>query len=103
MATDPAVLVPRDVGDSLGDTDGLEQRLDAVVRTLAPELVADAGDLRQVEEAGVFGDGAGAVGLAVETLHAHEARLAVGGAGPPRSAVAFGVGGYRAVHVGGDG
>ena len=46
---------------------------------------------------------AGAVRLAVETLHAHEARVAVGRARPPGTTVAFGVGGRGAIHVGGDG
>ena len=37
--------------------------------------------------------------LAIEALHAHEPRVAVGGARPPRPAVAFFVLRHRAVHV----
>src|SRR5262249_35808913 len=40
MPADPAVLVPRDVGDPFGYTDRLEQRLDAVLGALAAEFVA---------------------------------------------------------------
>ena len=55
VAADAAVLVPRDVGDALGDADRLEQRLDAVVRALACRTRGPAPrDRREVEEARVF-------------------------------------------------
>ena len=103
VAADPAVLVPRDVGDALGHADRLEQRFDAVVRALAcrtrarrPRSTRGRGTARR------RCSDVRAVRLAVEALHPHEARLAVGGARPPRAAVALGVGRRGAVHVGRD-
>ena len=102
VATDAAVLVPRDVGDAFGHADRLEQRLDAVARALGAEAVAGAGDGREAEEALVVEERVRAVRFAVEALHADEPRVAVGGARPPRSAVALGVRRCGAVHVGRD-
>ena len=102
VTADSAVLVPRDVGDPFGDPDRLEQCLDAVACALLPELVTGLRDRRKVEEPRVFQERPGAVRLAVESLHADEAGVALGRARPPRTAVAFGIGGRGAVHVGRD-
>ncbi len=71
------------------------------VRTLRPNSWP-ARDRREIEEARIFGERPGTLGLAVEALHAYEAGTTVGGTRPPRPAVAFAVGRYRAIHVGRD-
>jgi len=83
VATDPAVLVPWDVGDASVTADRLEERFDAVVRALGAEAMAGARDRRKVEEA-VIADNARAPSDSRSKPCIARPTITVGGARPPR-------------------